>query len=175
MDYPIFASFKRARSLCTVATIHTSLPNSILAAWRRRREETRGYVVAVVASTLAALLGLMLESYLERSTFILFAAPVALTAWYGGRGPAFLATALGILGADLVFLERSRFLIPLETRDIVAVAAYVGVVDGRAEQAECSALKVHVITPLWRLLCENPPLLAARQTFLEPKRDLQPM
>ena len=125
MDYPIFASFNRARSLCTVATIHTSLPNSILAAWRRRREETRGYVVAVVASTLAALLGLMLESYLERSTFILFAAPVALTAWYGGRGPAFLATALGILGADLVFLERSRFLIPLETRDIVAVAAYV--------------------------------------------------
>ena len=73
----------------------------------------------------AALLGMALRPYLERSIFILFAAPIALAAWYGGRGPALLATLLGLLGADLVFLEHSALLIPQSQNDIVAIGVYM--------------------------------------------------
>ena len=108
-----------------IDTTHRRLPNSILASWRRRPEETRGYAVAVVAVVFVALLGAALRPYLERSNFILFAAPVALTAWYGGRGPALLATVLGLLGADIVFLKHTRFFLPSVDNDFVAAAAFV--------------------------------------------------
>jgi two-component system, sensor histidine kinase and response regulator len=108
-----------------IDTNHRRLPNSILASWRTRPEETRGYVVAVVAVVIVALLGAALRPYLERSIFILFAAPVALTAWYGGRGPALLATMLGLLGADIVFLQHNRFFVPTAENDFVAAAAFV--------------------------------------------------
>ena len=108
-----------------IDTTHRRLPNSILASWRRRPEETRGYAVAGVAVVFVALLGAALRPYLERSNFILFAAPVALTAWYGGRGPALLATVLGLLGADIVFLKHTRFFLPSVDNDFVAAAAFV--------------------------------------------------
>ena len=101
------------------------MPNSILAPWRKLPEQNRGYVVAFVAVALAALTGWMLRSPMERSTFILFAAPVALTAWYGGRGPAIFAAALGLLGADLVFLEHNRLLMPSAANDLVASGVYI--------------------------------------------------
>ena len=107
-----------------IASIHRRLPNSILASWRRRPEEARAYVVAVVTVLFVALLGAALRPFLERSVFILFAAPVALTAWYGGRGPAVLATVLGLLAANAVFLEHTRFFLPV-ANDLVAAAAFV--------------------------------------------------
>lgn len=101
------------------------MPNSILASWRKYPEESRGYIVAVGSVVLAALLGASLRPYLERSIFILFAAPVALTAWYGGRRPSLLATALGLAAADLIFLEHTEFLVPQSRSDVVGAVAFV--------------------------------------------------
>src|SRR5215213_4129081 len=62
-----------------------------VAAWRNLPETTRGYVVAVVTVIAAAVAISFLREFLDHSIFILFAAPIALSAWYGGRGPAFIA------------------------------------------------------------------------------------
>jgi PAS domain S-box-containing protein len=100
----------------------------LLASWRRLPENTRGYVVAVATVIAASIIGLVLREYLDRSIFILFAAPIAMAAWYGGRGPALLATLLGLIAADLIFLETTQFLAPEDPRDLVAmgVFAFVG-------------------------------------------------
>jgi PAS domain S-box-containing protein len=100
------------------------LTNSFIASWRKRPEVARGYVVAIVSSVAAALVGVALRTYLDRSVFILFTAPIALASWYGGKGPALLATVLGLVGADLVFLEHSAFLIPTDLNEGIASAVF---------------------------------------------------
>ncbi len=101
------------------------MSKTILASWRRLPENTRGYFVAIATTASAAALGILLRPYLERSVFILFAAPIALTAWYGGRGPAVAAMVLGLIGADLLFLRQSLVFLPAESRDVVAIAVYL--------------------------------------------------
>jgi PAS domain S-box-containing protein len=101
------------------------LSNTFLRSWRRLPEDTRGYFVAAATTVLAAAVGILLRPYLERSIFILFAAPIALTAWYGGRGPALAATFLGLVAADLVFLKQGSLYLPSESRDVVAIGVYL--------------------------------------------------
>ena len=101
------------------------MSNPFLVFWRRFPEDTRGYVVAFVTTFAAAVAGLLLRPYLERSIFILFAAPIALTAWYGGKGPALAATILGLVAVDLVFLARAESLMPAESSDVVAIGVYL--------------------------------------------------
>jgi PAS domain S-box-containing protein len=67
---------------------------------------------------------MLLGSYLDRSPFILFAAPVALSSWYGGRGPALFATALGIAGINYVFVDHTSLFLPIATRDAVGLGVY---------------------------------------------------
>ncbi|HEX6573643.1 MAG TPA: ATP-binding protein [Gemmatimonadaceae bacterium] len=99
--------------------------NPILASWRKHPESTRGYVVAIVTAASAAILGILLRTYLDRSNFILFATPIALASWYGGSRPALLATLLGLLGAHFVFLDRNEFYLPADNRDLIASGVYL--------------------------------------------------
>ena len=101
------------------------LPNRVIAAWRRVPEIRRGYIVALVSVVAATIAVFLLRDYLDRSIFILFAAPVAMASWYAGRGPALFAIALGVLAADLVFLERRFGIIPTATADLVAIGVYI--------------------------------------------------
>jgi PAS domain S-box-containing protein len=101
------------------------LSNAFLKSWRSLPEDRRGYLVALAATALAAVIGILLRPYLERSVFILFAAPIALTAWYGGRGPALVAMILGLIAADLIFLKQSAMFLPEEQRDLVAIGVYL--------------------------------------------------
>ena len=105
--------------------VASSLSNTFLRSWRRLPEDTRGYFVAAATTVVAAALGILLRPYLERSIFILFAAPIALTAWYGGRGPALAATFLGLLAADLVFLKQGSLYLPSDSKDLVAIGVYL--------------------------------------------------
>ena len=67
------------------------------------------YVVAVVAVSAAVLLRLLLDPLLhERLPLITLFAAVAFMAWYGGRGPAVLALALG-LAAVTFFVMGPRY------------------------------------------------------------------
>lgn len=101
------------------------MSNRFLVSWRQLPEVRRGYFVAVATTAFAAAIAILLRPYLERGPFILFAAPVALTAWYGGRGPALLAMFLGVIGIDLVFLQQGPLFLPAGARDVVAVGIYL--------------------------------------------------
>lgn len=71
------------------------------------------------------LVAFVLRDYLSRSIFILFVAPVALTAWYGGRKPALLAALASLIAAELIFVDRVYGVIPRGSSDIVATAIYI--------------------------------------------------
>jgi PAS domain S-box-containing protein len=62
------------------------------------------YGLAVASVTIAILIGLFLEQHeFHRGAIPLFLFAVALSAWYGGAGPAMLATALSTLSFDYYF------------------------------------------------------------------------
>ncbi|WP_026735402.1 PAS domain S-box protein [Fischerella sp. PCC 9605] len=63
------------------------------------------HVVAVFTVTSALLLTLLLQPYLKLTIFSMFFAAVAVSAWYGGIIPGFLATALSCLAIGYFFLE----------------------------------------------------------------------
>ncbi len=52
------------------------------------------YGAALLASALSILLSLAAYSFFEPIPFVLFFAPVAFSAWYGGLGPGLLATGI---------------------------------------------------------------------------------
>ncbi len=103
------------------------MPRRVLAAWRRIPESARGYLVAILSVAAATVAVFLQRDFLSRSMFILFAAPVAMAAWYAGRGPAFVAIAGGVLAADLIFLDSRNFVVPSDPRDIVAISVFISV------------------------------------------------
>jgi signal transduction histidine kinase len=105
------------------------------------------YAMAIMTVALALGLAGLLHA-LTPHTSVLFLAAVTLSAWYGGTGPAVLATVLSTLALEfLVFrLLHSRFIGVAETTRLItfsAVALLIGslnVVRQRAEQAQAHAL-----------------------------------
>ncbi|MDQ3225608.1 MAG: PAS domain S-box protein [Chloroflexota bacterium] len=75
---------------------------------RSERATWQRYGVAIALVLLASLLTLVLSPRLTIPPFAPFYGAVALTAWYGGLGPALLATALSLLGISLFALEPIR-------------------------------------------------------------------
>jgi len=61
------------------------------------------YALAFVATAVALVATLALRRYGPTPSFLFFVPAVALAAWYGGRGPSALATALSLLLIDLNF------------------------------------------------------------------------
>lgn len=62
------------------------------------------YALAVVAAAVALAATVALRRYGPAPSFLFFVPAVAIAAWYGGRGPSALATALSLLLIDLNFL-----------------------------------------------------------------------
>ncbi len=100
------------------------MPNPLLTRWRKVPERTRGYLVALFLVAAATFASYALRTYLDRSIFILFIAPVAMTAWYAGRGPAAAATILSAVGADWVFLDHNAIFIPTDPHQLVGLGAF---------------------------------------------------
>jgi len=69
------------------------------------------YVVAMVALGLGWLMREALTKAIghERLPFIFFFPAIAISAWYGGLGPALLAMVLGALLADLSYIGAWSF------------------------------------------------------------------
>ncbi|HEX8242848.1 MAG TPA: PAS domain S-box protein, partial [Longimicrobium sp.] len=67
-------------------------------AWQR-------YGAALAGTALALAISLAFRSFLAPNVFIFFFAAVVLCAWFGGRGPALLVTALAIPLVSWFFLE----------------------------------------------------------------------
>jgi signal transduction histidine kinase len=67
------------------------------------RSTATRYALALVATAVALVATLALRRYGPTPSFLFFVPAVALAAWYGGRGPSALATALSLLLIDLNF------------------------------------------------------------------------
>ncbi|HJU67998.1 MAG TPA: HAMP domain-containing sensor histidine kinase, partial [Gemmatimonadaceae bacterium] len=63
------------------------------------------YSVAVVITSAALVAAVALSEVASYSPLLLFAAAVAISARYGGRGPALLASLLSVVAIDLAFLH----------------------------------------------------------------------
>ena len=89
------------------------------------RSRALGYGLAVlgVAVTLGA--KLFLGSLVGRDApFLLFFAPVVVSAWYGGVGPGLLATALAALLSDYFFIAPVRSIFVGEPDAVLRIAAF---------------------------------------------------
>src|SRR5579884_2905971 len=69
----------------------------------RRAGSVQAYGVAVLASLCALGVALLLPQAADAAAPVLFLGAVAVTGWYGGLGPALLATVLGVLALDYFF------------------------------------------------------------------------
>ena len=87
-------------------------------------DRLNGYVVAILITAATVVVAYLLRDYLAKSIFIVFAAPVALAAWYGGRGPALFAGFLGVVAAILIFLDPVKGVVPRDYRDLIAITIY---------------------------------------------------
>ena len=89
------------------------------------------YSLAVVAVVLAVVLRLLFDPLLnERLPFITLFAAVAFVAWYGGRGPAVLTLALGLL-AVAVFVLKPRYSLGIEHHeDVFGLLFYAAISAG---------------------------------------------
>src|SRR5947208_15154127 len=95
-----------------------------------RRIGTR-YGLAIVSVAVVALLRWSLQPALaDAAPFILFVLPIVLAGWYGGIGPALLATLLGTLAGTYLFLPAGRAHHQLEWSDLpwAMVSLMVGIV-----------------------------------------------
>jgi K+-sensing histidine kinase KdpD len=77
------------------------------------------YAVALLATGLMVLIRLLLDPVLGGSApLLVFLAAVAISARYGGLGPGLLATALGALSGDFLFLEPRFRLLPAPAEQV---------------------------------------------------------
>jgi signal transduction histidine kinase len=86
------------------------------------RSAVARYALALVATAVALVATLALRRYGPTPSFLFFVPAVAIAAWYGGRGPSALATALSLLLIDLNFLapEGSLSIDRVEGLEIIA-------------------------------------------------------
>jgi K+-sensing histidine kinase KdpD len=81
------------------------------------------YLVAVVATTVGVVLRWLLDSVLGGSLpFLTLFGAVAVAIWRGGFGPALLATVLGYLAANYLFIEPRGALAFRGMGDLVGLA-----------------------------------------------------
>ena len=95
-----------------------TLRSAILEAMSRRK----GYIAVGVGAVIAVFVRLGLSTQFEDRTFFIIYAPLVLVAaWQGGRGPALLATVIG-LGISAATLQEKLWLNPANMVDAAAFA-----------------------------------------------------
>jgi len=91
------------------------------------------YAIAIAATLIAFAVTYALKSEWPAPVFLFFIASVALSAWYGGRGPSILATALSVLLSKYAFkapvgsleITRRRDALPFVVFIVVAATIIV--------------------------------------------------
>src|SRR3954467_6546536 len=84
-----------------------------------------GYGSAVVSVALVALLRWSLQPALaDAAPLILFVLPIVLAGWYGGIGPALLATVLATAAGAYLFIPGTRSVHRIEMGDFARVAVF---------------------------------------------------
>ncbi|MCY1076497.1 ATP-binding protein [Archangium sp. miwbw1] len=81
---------------------------------------------AVLVTTVALLVQLVLYPYVRATPFLLFFGAVMLSAWNGGWGPGLLSTGLSALMADYFFLT-PRHSFALGPQDVLSVVLFIAI------------------------------------------------
>ncbi len=108
---------------------------------------------AVLVTTAALLLQLVIFPYIRATPFLLFFGAVMLSGWKGGWGPGLLSTALSAVVANYFFLP-PRYSPSLGSQDLLSVALFIVIsilitrlnVRERAARAEAEAQRARIQT-----------------------------
>ena len=85
------------------------------------------YGAAVLFTAVALAFALAGDALLGPEGYLLFAAAVALSAWYGGRGPGLLASVLSVLGIDYSLLPPIGAVELTNPKQVIHVAVFLAV------------------------------------------------
>ena len=83
------------------------------------------YLIPVVACGIALGVTMALEARLSSTIFLFFWPAVLISAWSGGRGPAWVATFLSVLLVNHFFVEPRGGLIPESPESLVSLAFFM--------------------------------------------------
>jgi signal transduction histidine kinase len=89
------------------------------------RERPGRYIVAVIATLIAFAWTFALKRVLPTPSFLFFVPAVALSVWYGGRGPSVAATVLSLLLIKSAFLPADGALRIAGALDVLDVVAFL--------------------------------------------------
>jgi PAS domain S-box-containing protein len=93
----------------------------------------RRYGVALLGWLLALGVTYALGPYLVKTIFILFWPAVFVSAWYAGRGPAYMTVVLSLLAVDYLMMAPRGFSLPQEPSDLVSLLFFLLLAAGVAE------------------------------------------
>ena len=99
----------------------------------RATHGVRGYLIAMIASAGAFLATRAVAPQVTNVIFIFFWPAVILSAWLGGRGPAWLATVTAILLVNHFFVEPIGTSIPESPESLIALAFFLVLAGGVGE------------------------------------------
>ena len=114
---------------------------------REKPFRLRGYGVAIGCVIVAVASTTFFRSVIEPSVFSFFLAAVMVSAWYGGLGPGLLATIVGVVVIELLFIPTSeaQWGIQLYVRFAIftLVAVLISSLTGARKRAEQALRKAH--------------------------------
>jgi PAS domain S-box-containing protein len=91
-----------------------------------RRSRTARYGVAVLSVACALTLKLAFgQTFSQETPFLLLFTAVAVSAWFGGLGPAIVSTLLAALGTDYLFLSLTGNLLALDAFRTIRLSIFV--------------------------------------------------
>ncbi len=97
------------------------------ASWRYFGQRVSGYGLAVIFTSLSALLRLFLSSALSRAPYLGFYPAVVFSAALGGLGPGLLSTCISLFFIHFVFGRHAAYDEGVVTRQLIWTIASVGV------------------------------------------------
>jgi K+-sensing histidine kinase KdpD len=93
--------------------------------WPYRRSPTLRYAVAVLAVLAGFSIRYVLYGELQSRLAFTFFVPAAIVAvWYGGLGPGIVATALGVLFGEFIFIAARGSLLPMGVRESMSLGVF---------------------------------------------------
>jgi PAS domain S-box-containing protein len=85
----------------------------------------RRYALGLATWAVAVAITYAIAPYLVKTIFILFWPAVFVSAWYGGRGPAYLVIVLSVLAVDHFMVVPRGLSLPEEPSDIVSLGFFL--------------------------------------------------
>ena len=125
------------------------------------------YAVSVAVMAAAVLISVLMGPFISRAIFVLLWPAVIFSAWFGGLGPALVASALGVLAIDFFLIPPYGGLVPQDPLDLVQVAVFT------LASVVISRLAAHARASQDRVQAANAELSAANAALQDQATELE--